>query len=853
MSAGSAGDIILDLGLNFGEFNRQLSGIAGIAGGLVSKAFMGLGGVIAGAFAVHGIVQFGREAINLASDLAEVQNVVNVTFGSMAADIDAFSKSALESYGLGELSAKRYASTMGAMLKSSGLAGESVKKLSLNMTTLSADMASFYNLSTDMAFDKIRSGIAGETEPLMQLGINMNVANLEAYALSQGITKSWQAMSQAEQVLLRYNYLLSVTGDAQGDFARNGQSWANQTRVLTEQWKIFQGTMGAGFINILTPVVKGLNWLIAKLQIAAQYFKAFTELIFGNAMGNSLSGLTASTEAAATGMGDVGTAAGGAGKKIRKAGKEVKGALAGFDQLNTLAISTADAMDDAGDSAGGVADMGIGGMDFGSMGPITPTIDTDTITSQVQGFINNVKSMIGGLASVFAPIGTTLYNAFVPVLTEAWGKIAPVLAQWKTQIGIVFADIISLGEPLKNWIMTGLIPFWQTSLEVLGTVVSGQLDSLLMVFTTFWVSVFPILQNFVTEGLPVMTSFMTGVIEIYGKLFETVKQIFDDIWSDAVDPAMKLVSKIITDTLNIIYDFWNTWGTKIVSGLKSSLDSVKSLWGSLWEKFLKPIVQGLLNELSWLWEKHLKGLITEVTNFVGKLLTAASDIYTKFVAPIIKYLIDNLGPTFANFVTAAGDVIGTFLGTVMDIAAGIIKALGGIVDFIAGTLTGDWKKAWGGIKTFMQGIADAIVGIMKGAVNQVIDAFNFMIRQLNTISIDMPDWVPGVGGESFGVSIPEIPKLAKGGLAYGPTLAMVGDNRGASVDPEVVSPLSKLQDMIGSNNAPVVDALQEVKRLLQIIAAKDPTFKVGETEFGRAAARAINSAQRQSQSPLLSL
>ncbi len=188
MSGSSAGSIGLDLGINFNGFQRQLAGIASTASTMVGGAFMKLGGIIAGAFAIHGMVSFGREAINLASDLQEVQNVVDVTFGSMSSEVDAWSTQMIDSFGLSELSAKKYASTMGAMLKSSGLTGEAMKDMSKNMTELSADMASFYNLSTDMAFDKIRAGISGETEPLKQLGINMSVANMEAYALSQGMS-----------------------------------------------------------------------------------------------------------------------------------------------------------------------------------------------------------------------------------------------------------------------------------------------------------------------------------------------------------------------------------------------------------------------------------------------------------------------------------------------------------------------------------------------------------------------------------------------------------------------------------------------------------------------------------------
>lgn len=305
--------------------------------GIIGKAIkLGLGYI-----SLRAITGFVKAATELASDLTEVQNVVDVTFGSMAKDINDFASTALDNFGLSELSAKKFASTMGAMLKSSGLTGESVKNMSIELTKLTADMASFYNLKPEEAFQKIRAGISGETEPLKQLGINMSVANMQAYALAQGITRKWQAMSQAEQTMLRYNYLLSVTKDAQGDFARNVGTWANQTKILTEQWNALKATIGAGFINILMPVVKWLNAIIKRIQIAAEYFKAFTRLIFGDAQGSSGGGVVLSDVSDSDSLGDaeegynnVGSSAGKAAKDTEKAAKKMKNALAGFDEIN---------------------------------------------------------------------------------------------------------------------------------------------------------------------------------------------------------------------------------------------------------------------------------------------------------------------------------------------------------------------------------------------------------------------------------------------------------------------------------------------------------------------------------------
>ena len=218
---------------------------------------------------------FAMESLSVASDLAEVQNVVDVTFGDGASAINTWAKSAKNAFGMGELKAKQFAGTMGAMLKSMGFTGDEVMDMSTNLTQLAGDMASFYNLDHEEAFDKIRAGISGETEPLKQLGINMSVANLEAYAMSQGIDKAYESMTQAEQAALRYNYLISATADAQGDFNRTSDSYANQVKLLQENIDKVKGIFGNALIDILTPQLQGVNdllndWLEEDNSLTAQ-------------------------------------------------------------------------------------------------------------------------------------------------------------------------------------------------------------------------------------------------------------------------------------------------------------------------------------------------------------------------------------------------------------------------------------------------------------------------------------------------------------------------------------------------------------------------------------------------------
>lgn len=211
------------------------------------------------------LLDLGKDAIQAASDLEEVQNVVDVTFGDGAAKIESWSKTAGAQFGLTETQAKRFTSTLGAMAKSAGLSGNQIVDMSTDLAGLAADMASFYNLDFDTAFQKIRSGISGETEPLKQLGINMSVANLNAFALQQGLEKTFEQMSQGEQTMLRYQYIMNATADAQGDFARTSDGYANSVRKFETNITAIKTALGQTFLGIVGDAVNGLNGFLELL------------------------------------------------------------------------------------------------------------------------------------------------------------------------------------------------------------------------------------------------------------------------------------------------------------------------------------------------------------------------------------------------------------------------------------------------------------------------------------------------------------------------------------------------------------------------------------------------------------
>lgn len=257
-------------------FLSRLDVIGDIASGqfLANMAANGINSIIDG---ITGAID---ESIGLASDLVETQNVVDVTFEDSASTINKWAQEALNAYGITETKAKQYSSTLGAMLKSMGIADDQVLQMSMDMAGLAADMASFYNLDHDTAFEKIRSGISGETEPLKALGINMSVANLNAFALDKGMNKAFDKMSQAEQATLRYQYLLEATKDAQGDFARTGDSFSNEMRKLQTNLDRIKTEFGKGLLGVVTPAISLLNNVLSVQSY--QYTDAAKNLIERN-------------------------------------------------------------------------------------------------------------------------------------------------------------------------------------------------------------------------------------------------------------------------------------------------------------------------------------------------------------------------------------------------------------------------------------------------------------------------------------------------------------------------------------------------------------------------------------------
>ena len=1054
-------------------------------GNRISNSFKSLtrtAGLLAGSAA---LLKLGQSAIQAASDLQEIQNVVNVVFGDSAGMINQWAKTTLENFGLIESEAKNIAATFKAMSNGMGVVDTDGRNMSITLTQLAGDLASFYNTTSDVAATALSSVFTGETESLKKFGVVMTEANLEAYALSQGITRSYSAMSQAEKVALRYNYVLQATADAQGDFARSSNSWANQIRILKGQWTEFLGVLGTALTQVLAPLLEGLNKILASLITFAK--TAFSM------MGIDFSVTAASVSSTAASVGDLDTSLGNAAESAKKVRKE----LASFDELNILGSNETDS--GSGGSGGGDGTGG-GGLEIkepeismeesetanignlndmltklndwfnNTMSPwleekakwlaekVNWMVDTipwgqlgTTAANGLNGIINALEVFFStvdgydlgaGLAELVnnfidtfdayqfgsmigeqIRLGLDIAIGFVKNLDGS--ALGQAIADWFNGLDIV-AIAGKVGEFLSEAIKTGLDiaiaflagtdggdlkaawdAFWSnidfegikqrfidlfdeigkqidecfgegttakiiafTELILALAAAYGILSAAVaafdagMIFSTLYVDgtgLLGLLNNLSLAWAAFVggLNLPPGLTDLLVSPFKTMHAYLTTTAAPAISAAILAIGNAFAHPIQTIQGFatavtgaFSTAGTAIagfatslpgkisamgtsisgfftgiVSGISSTMASVssyiasngvlgtliagakgllaglqgvitklfaviaahplaalvvaivavvaaiKNLWDNcenfrqfisdIWNNTLKPIIDNVKESVEELIEQHLIPLWeNSLKPAVEEIGTVVQDVWN-IVSHIIGIVIEVLSPV----VTAVIGLIGSLLSSVIDIFGNIVDVISGVLDFITGVFTGDWEKAWEGIKKIFKGVWDALVNIVKTPINAIIGfingmvggivaAVNVVIRALNRLSVKVPDWVPGIGGKSFGFNIkqltaPQIPYLAKGGVIEDPTIAMMGEYPGADKNPEIVTPQNIMRETMVEANGEMISAIyQMAMQIVDAIENIDMEVSIGDETIAQSAKRGSDSYKRRTGKPL---
>ena len=750
------GSVIIDTRMDTTGVQNGVSAIKQSFNGLGS-AVKKIGLLIGGAFAVGKLVQFGKECVELGSDLTEVQNVVDVTFTTMSDKVNEFAKNAMTSAGLSETMAKQYVGTFGAMSKSFGFSEAQAYDMSTALTQLTGDVASFYNISQDLAYIKLKSVFTGETETLKDLGVVMSQSALDQYALANGYGKTTSAMTEQEKVALRLAFVQKQLSAASGDFIRTSDSWANQVRVMQLQLQSLKASVGQGLINIFTPVLKVINILLGKLATLANAFKSFTELITGKKSSGQTSGSgagLAGTDAIADTADQYGQAADNAekladatndnAKATKKANKETKNYLSSLDEVHkaTSTGSNSSSTPSSSGGSGGAGNSGlpssVGNVDYGNLAEGETALDKisdsakkladllkklwkpfqDAWKKEGKNTINAAKTALDGLKKLAVSVGKSL----VEVWTNGTGttmlttmlKIAQNVLKTIGNIASGFADAWS-----KNSVGTQIIQNIADALVVVMQFVEKIADD-----TATWaanLNFYPLLES------------ISNLTSTFAPILESIGNVLEWIYNNIVLPMLKwLIETGIPTVINLVSD---------LAGFFADHQSIIEAFGvALIGAFAAAKIAGLASRVI----KSVSGIAMAAKGLIS-LMTGTGGIMGG-----IKAIATAIGPG-GIFVLAVGACIAigvllyknwdkikevagkvwdwiknktvTFVNDIGNKLRNLGAKISTIWDNIKSTARQKWNAIWSTIGNLVERIKNGIVGKFTSAKNKVVDIF----------------------------------------------------------------------------------------------------------------------------------
>lgn len=814
------GSVVIDTYMPTDGFEQ---GFANIKDGYekLSKSLKKLAKSLGIAFGIREVIRFTASMIELGSDLSEVQNVVDVTFTTMSEKVNEFAKNAAETAGLSETMAKRYVGTFGAMSKSFGFTEDKAYEMSTALTQLAGDVASFYNITQDEAYTKLKSVFTGETETLKDLGVVMTQTALDDYALRKGLGKTTKQMSEQEKVALRYSFVLDQLSGASGDFVRTSDSWANQTRILKLQFDSLKATIGQGLINILTPVIKLINTLLGKLQTLANAFKSFTEMLTGKKV-QAGSGYEQTSED----IQGIADATDNVAESTANAEKQQKKYLSGLDEIRTYDTGS-DGESGSSAAFGSAVDFGTVSEGNAQLENVNNTLDgvkekflelKDVISSGFWDGLGDYKPQIAGIKSDIVSIKDELIGLFSDQsVTASIGRLANSIA---STLGKISGSLVSVGLSISQNLIGGIENYLSENSGRIKEYLSGMFDIGADIFTNIGntsSALANILSAFGSETAQQVTGDILGIFSEIGMIIsEKALNLGRDVLNFITLPIIENQDKIkesILGTLEAIEPF--TSG--LLDGIQKLRDSLSQLYnehlkpffdslasgfseicGKLldgYNQYILPVVQGLGERFKSLMDGPFGETLSKIQEMLGKLTDALKLLWENVLSPMISWIADNIMPKLSPIIDFIGNTILTVFETIIDVIGNIADVLSGIIDFIVGIFTGDLEKALNGVVEIFTGICDAIVSVIKGIINVIIgiinglisgvtSGINLVIRALNAISFDVPDWVPFLRGKTFGfnlseLSAPQIPYLATGAVIppNAPFMAVLGDQR----------------------------------------------------------------------------
>lgn len=857
----TVGEIGLNLVLNKQGFSKSLNAVQEQANSVsnnMKSSLKKLGAAIVAAFSVAAIKQFGQQCIESAAQVNAANSQFEQTFGSMESQAKSAIQSVAKESGILETRLQGVGTSIYAFAKTTGMDSANALNMMQEALQVTADSAAYYDRSLEDAAESLKSFLKGNFENDAALGLSCTETTRNA-AANKLYGKSFVELSESQKQLT----LLEMVKDANklsgalGQASRESDGWENVTGNLKESWNQLLAVIGKPILQVATNIVQKLSSAITKLtEYAKGAINALSKLFNwdGDDTANSISAAASSAE----NLTDEAKSGSNSLESVADSAEKAKNSVAGFDKLNVLTKSDsggsdASASDTASSSGTSVANTVVKDTNSGVSGAFKNLYEKSgfkAFVDNVQKGINKVDwSAIGkNCESIFKnsvpiaqnyltqvqKVGKSAFGAvgsFVGGVVQVSGKRLQTLtggvAKWldkdKNKIN---GFITTIGDNFSKG-YDNLSTFFEKSFDVIGQSVDrvrpqmeDAISNMLSGFTDFGGAVGTIFS----EGFSLATESLVKWIDNDGA---TIGEFFDNIQLQMAD-VMNFVGGVFSDIGNFLLGWWDgEGGSEIFQNVCDMFLNIGTTLMNVYNDWIMPAWNFIVGVFQSAWTDCLKPIFEQLWTVFGKVCDCIATIWNNWLSPLCNFISDTLGPVFNTVLRNIQSIFETVFRVIGDVVGGILKSFGGLIDFITGVFSGNWKKAWNGIKDFFGGIWDGIWGIIKGFVNLIIDGINLLLTGIYTVVAAIVNTIGGIAdaigsifGQEWGWSMPNepvlIPHLATGGLVKAPTLAVVGDNAGAnSGNPEVIAPLNKLQGMLDNSGGQDTVILGEILSYLK--------------------------------------
>ena len=777
------------------NINSSVSQLSGKLGALKTK--------IAAAFSVAAIVAFGKKALETAASVNAANSAMSQTFGELEGAASAAITRVADESGILETRLKSTATGIYAFAKTSGMDSASALGMMEEALQVAADSAAYYDRSLEDTSETLKSFLKGNYANDAALGLSATEYTRNAAAMKL-YGKSFQNLSEAQKQLT----LLQMVKDANdlsgatGQAAREADGWENVIGNLKEAWKQLIAVIGQPVLKLAIPVVQSMTAALQRMTEVANAAWRALQKVFGWEDADAIQAATKAQQKL-TGA-------------VEETADAQKGALAGFDEIQTLSDKSAETATASAGADAALEDLTkVADKDGGKIPLEFDTSGIETAVKAIQTAVGRIKAILSSLArwaeTTIKPQFGKLFDAITPALPaiqtkvqEAFSGLSGIASQafsgLKTNIEKIFANVGALAAPLGNYFTVQLPELISAGITSIGTILLGLFDTFNLVFGDIMDIAAEFADGFLSYVLPVLTEFGTQSMITLTQVFEHVKKIFDTVWSEGIAPFFERIAKYWNEAWASVKKVWDARGKPIFDGIRGVFKNMGEMIMNVWTGLIKPVWDNFMQSLDWLWEKHMKPLWDNVLEFVASLIECATNIYNNAIAPIVKWVQGYLYPILANTINTIWNIISDVAGFFMDIISSIIQACTGVTEFLSGVFTLDFQRAFDGLQEITNSFVNAGIALFEGAVNIIIDLINGMINgvvtginvvinALNSIKFDVPDWVPILGGKHFGINLspltaPQIPKLSIPRLATGAVippnrefLAVLGDQK----------------------------------------------------------------------------